>query len=88
MANLLGTVPTPNLLKTVTYPLRSERVCKITSGVDTIAVICEYPFLVPELAFIEVFRVPAADAKMSQVSSFFVFEFASQNLIILLDRKQ
>lgn len=71
MANLLGTVPTPNLLKMMTYPQRSGRACKITSEVDMIAVICEYPFLVLELAFIDVFRVPAADAKMSQVSSSF-----------------
>jgi len=55
MASLLGTVPTPNLLKMTTYPRRSGRVCKTTSEVDTIVVICEYPFLVLELAFIDVF---------------------------------
>lgn len=77
MASLLETVPIPNLLKMKTYPRRSGRVCKIISEVDTIAVICEYPFLVLELAFIDVFRVPAADAKMSQVSSFFPYLFAS-----------
>jgi len=73
MASLLGTVPTPNLWKMETYPRRSGRVCKIISEVDTIVVTCEYPFLILELAFINVFRVPAADAKMSQVQLLFLY---------------